>query len=76
MWKRPSAAPVESGGERSTTSRPMAAARIGSRTCCVQAGASSCSVKDHLTIIFARLAAHSRAGAVARAGALGLIPLG
>jgi DNA-binding NarL/FixJ family response regulator len=38
-------------------------------------GVSERTVKDHLTIVFARLAVGSRAEAVARAGALGLIAL-
>lgn len=39
-------------------------------------GVTERTVKDHLTIAFARLSASTRAEAVARAGALGLIPLG
>jgi DNA-binding NarL/FixJ family response regulator len=38
-------------------------------------GVAERTVKDHLTIVFARLAVHTRAEAVARAGALGLIRL-
>jgi DNA-binding NarL/FixJ family response regulator len=39
-------------------------------------GVTERTVKDHLTIAFARLSVNTRAEAVARAGALGLIPLG
>lgn len=39
-------------------------------------GVTERTVKDHLTIVFARLSVSTRAEAVARAGALGLIPLG
>jgi DNA-binding NarL/FixJ family response regulator len=39
-------------------------------------GLSERTVKDHLTLIFVRLNVGSRAEAVSRAGALGLIALG
>jgi two-component system, NarL family, nitrate/nitrite response regulator NarL len=61
--------------ERQAAVLERVARGLSSRTIAVELGIAERTVKDHLAVIFARLEASTRAEAVARAAALGLLPV-
>lgn len=62
--------------ERQAAVLERVARGLSSRSIAAELGIAERTVKDHLAVIFARLEASTRAEAVARAAALGLLPVG